>query len=114
MNISGDLVYESHIMSSVINNNKFKKLTWTYHKKGNNEIVNHHDESGKIMPVQFSDHEGSPRIYLTAKERVDCLKVNYYLKNDVLADTMCVTINPGFTSWIQYQFDDEFKFEFYE
>lgn len=114
MNISGDLVYESHIMSSVINNNKFKKLTWTYHKKGNNEIVNHHDESGKIMSVQFSDHEGSPRIYLTAKERVDCLKVNYYLKNDVLVGTMYVVINPGFTSWIQYQFDDEFKFEFYE
>ena len=114
MNISGDLVYESHIMSSVIKNNKFKKLTWTYHKKGNNEIVNHRDESGKIMSVQFSDREGSLRIYLTAKERVDCLKANYYIKNDVLADTMCVSINAGFTSWIQYQFDDEFKFEFYE
>lgn len=114
MNISSDVLEESHVMGGVINNNKFKKLTWTYHKKGDNEIAKCHDESGKVMSIQFSDHEGPPRIYFTAKERVDCLKVNYYLKNDVLVGTMYVAINYGYASWVQYQFDDEFKFEFYE
>lgn len=114
MNISSDLVHESHIMSSVINNNNFKKLTLTYHKKGKNEIVNHHDESGKIMSVQFSDHEGPPRMYFSVKENVTFLKVNYYLKNDILIGTMYITAHYGFESWIQYQFDNEFKFEFYE
>jgi hypothetical protein len=27
---------------------------------------------------------------------------------------MYITANYGFESWIQYQFDNEFKFEFYE
>lgn len=114
MNVSSDIVEESHVMGGVINNNKFKKLTWTYHKKGDIELAKCHDESGKIMSVQFSDYEGSPRIYFTAKERVDCLKVNYYLKNNVLTDTMYVAINPGFLSWVEYKFEDEFTFEFYE
>ena len=114
MNISSDVLEESHIMGGVINNNKFKKLTWTYHKKGDNEIAKCHDESGKVMSVQFSDHEGHPRIYFTAKERVDCLKVNYYLKNGILADTLFLSVFVEYTSWVQYQFNDEFRFEIYE
>ncbi len=114
MNVSSDIVNNSCVMNGVVNNNKFKKLTWTYHKKFDNEIAKCHDDNSKIISVQFSDHEGPARIYFSAKERVDCLKVNYYLKNDVLVGTMYVTVNYGFASWVQYQFDDEFKFEFYE
>lgn len=108
------MVDSSHVMSGIIKNNKFNKLTWTYHKNKENEIAKCHDASSKIISVQFSDHEGPERIYFTAKERVNCLRVNYYLKNDVLVGTMYVPVNYGSVSWVQYQFDNEFKFEFYE
>ena len=114
MNISDDIVNDAHIMRDVINNNKFKKLTWTYHKKGESEIAKCHDENSKLTSVQFSDHEGSPRMYFSSKERIDCVRVNYFIKNNVLVDTLYCAVNYGFLSWVQYQFDDEFKFEFYE
>ena len=71
MNISSDIVNDSHIMHSVINNNKFKKLTWSYHKKGNNEITECHDDSSNIISVKFSDYEGHPRFYFSAKKYID-------------------------------------------
>ena len=44
MNVSDDIVNDAHMMRDVINNNKFKKLTWTYYKKGDNEIAKCHDQ----------------------------------------------------------------------
>jgi len=86
MNVSSDIVNNSCVMSEVINNNK----------------------------VQFSDHEGPTRIYFSSKEHVDRVRVNYYTKNNVLVDTIYCTVYYGIVSWVQYEFDDEFKFEFYE
>jgi hypothetical protein len=114
MNVSSDIVNNSCVMNRVINNNKFKKLTWTYHKKVDNEIAKCHDDSSNIISIKYSSHEGPARIYFLVKENIPCLKVNYYLKNDILTGTMYITANYGFESWIQYQFDNEFKFEFYE
>jgi len=114
MNISGDIVNDAHLMSGVINNNNFKKLTWTYHKKFDNVISVCHDDSSKIVSIKYSSHEGPERMYFSVKENVTFLKVNYYLKNDILIGTMYITAHYGFESWIQYQFDNEFKFEFYE
>ena len=114
MNISVDIVNDAHLMSGVINNNKFKKLTWTYYKKFDNVISECHDDSSKIVSIKYSSHEGPERMCFFVKENVTFLKVNYYLKNDILIGTMYITAHCGFESWIQYQFDDEFKFEFYE
>jgi|APGre2960657373_1045057.scaffolds.fasta_scaffold253784_2 hypothetical protein len=114
MNISGDIVNDAHLMSGVINNNNFKKLTWTYHKKFDNVISVCHDDSSKIVSIKYSSHEGPERMYFSVKENVTFLKVNYYLKNDILMGTMYITAHCGFESWVQYQFDNEFKFEFYE
>jgi hypothetical protein len=114
MNVSSDIVNNSCVMSEVINNNKFKKLTWTYHKKNDSEIAKCHDDSSKLISVQFSDHEGPTRIYFSSKEHVDRIRVNYYTKNNVLVDTIYCTVYYGIVSWVQYEFDDEFKFEFYE
>lgn len=114
MNISSDIVNDSHIMHSVINNNKFKKLTWSYHKKGNNEITECHDNSSNIISVKFSDYEGPPRFYFSAKKYIDNLRVNFILKNGILAGATFVSVSTEYSSWVQYQFDDEFKFEIYE
>ena len=114
MNVSDDIVNDAHMMRDVINNNKFKKLTWTYYKKGDNEIAKCHDQSSKLISVQFSDHEGPLRMYFSSKEYIDRVRVNYFIKNNVLVDTIYSPVYYGAASWVQYQFDDEFKFEFYE
>jgi hypothetical protein len=114
MNVSSDIVNNSCVINGVINNNKFKKLTWTYHRKVDNEIAKCHDVTSKITSIKFSNHEGIDRVYFYSKEDVDYFKVNYYLKNDILVGTSYVNVDFKFTSWIEYKFDDEFKFELYE
>ncbi len=114
MNISDDIVNDSHLMYRVIINNKFKKLTWSYHKIGTNEIIKCHDDSSNIISLKFSDYEGTPRFYFYAKKYIDKVKVNFILKNGILADTIFLSVFVEHISWLQYQFDDEFKFEIYE
>ncbi len=114
MNVSSDIVNDSCVMRGVINNNKFKKLTWTYHKVGNNEIVKCHDDSSNITSVKFSDHEGIPRFYFSSKKYIDNLKVNFILANEILVGTIYSPGYSEYSSWVQYQFDNEFKFELYE
>lgn len=114
MNISSDIVNDSHLMYRVINNNKFKKLTWSYHKMGTNELIKCHDDSSNIISLKFSDHEGPSRMYFSAKKYIDNLKINFFLKNGILADTLFLSVFVEYTSWVQYQFNDEFRFEIYE
>lgn len=102
------------MMRRVIINNKFNKLTWTYHKKDNNELIKCHDDNSNIISLKFSDYEGVPRFYFSSKKYIDKLKVNFISKNNILVDTLYVAVNTDCCSWVQYQFDDEFKFEIYE
>lgn len=114
MNISDDIVNDSHLMYRVISNNKFKKLTWSYHKMGTNEFTKCHDDSSNITSLKFSDHEGPSRMYFSAKKYIDKVKVNFISKNNIVIDTLHITVSVDYFSWVQYQFDDEFKFEIYE
>jgi hypothetical protein len=114
MNISDDLVNESCVMNQITRNNKFRKKTWTFHKKGNSEIAKCHDESSKITSIYTSNHEGYLRLYFIGKEPVKIIQLNYLLSNDILGATVYLPLHVDYCTWMQYSFDDEFKFEFYE